>query len=236
MSNETSKNATLGPASVRVCAFDAYGTLFDVNSAAKHARDELGERWQPLADLWRTKQLQYTWLRSLMGQHADFWQVTGDALDFALAELKLTDEGLRERLMQLYLELDAYPEVKGMLKRLKSSAKGAVILSNGSPDMLAAAVRNAGLEASFDAVLSVEQVGIYKPHPSVYRMVVDRFNVVPTQVCFVSSNAWDAHAAKVFGFNVVWCNRFKQSPERMPGRPDAEISTLAELPGVLGIA
>lgn len=224
---------SLNKTAIRVCAFDAYGTLFDVASAAQHARDALGERWQPLAELWRAKQLQYTWLRSLMGQHADFWQVTGDALDFALAELKLEDAGLRERLMQLYLSLDAYPEAKDMLARLKTAGKGAVILSNGSPAMLEAAVRNAGLEAAFDAVLSVEQVRVYKPHPSVYRMVVERFNVVPTQVCFVSSNAWDAHAAKVFGFQVVWCNRFRQSPERMPGRPDAEVSALEELPDLL---
>jgi 2-haloacid dehalogenase len=219
---------------IKICVFDAYGTLFDVNSAAREARDALGEKWQPLADVWRTKQLQYTWLRSLMGQHADFWQVTGDALDFAMASLSLDDARLRERLMQLYLALDAYPEVKDTLNQLKRAGKSLAVLSNGSPRMLAAAVSNAGIDGLLDAVFSVEEVSVYKPHPSVYRMVIERFNLTPTQVCFVSSNAWDAHAAKVFGFDVVWCNRFGQLDERIPGRPDAEIATLAELPALIG--
>lgn len=220
---------------IKICVFDAYGTLFDVNSAAREARDTLGPQWQPLADLWRSKQLQYTWLRSLMGQHADFWQVTADALDFALATLGLNDATLRERLMQLYLRLDAYPEVKETLGRLRRAGKSTAILSNGSPRMLEAAVTNAGIGELMDAIFSVEEVGIYKPHPSVYRLVLDRFNLTPAQVCFVSSNAWDAHAAKVFGFTVVWCNRFKQFSERLPGPPDAEAATLAELPAILGV-
>lgn len=219
----------------RVCVFDAYGTLFDVASAAQHARHELGEKWQPLADLWRAKQLQYTWLRSLMGRHADFRQVTGDALDFALTNLKLQDPRLRESLMELYTKLDAYPEVKGVLTRLKTAGRKLAILSNGSPPMLAAAIRNAGMDGLFDAVLSVETVGIYKPHPSVYRMALDRFNVAPADVCFVSSNAWDAYAAKAFGLRVVWCNRFAQPAEHLPERPDTEIVTLSDLPKVVGI-
>jgi len=219
---------------IQVCAFDAYGTLFDVNSAAQQARDALGEKWQPLAEIWRTKQLQYTWLRSLMGRHADFWQVTGDALDFALGSLKLDDPRLRARLMDLYLKLDAYPEVKEVLGRLKGAGKRIAILSNGSPQMLAAAVRNAGITQLLDAVLSVEEAGIYKPHRSVYQIVVDRFGVAPARVCFVSSNAWDAYAGKAFGFRVAWCNRFGQLPERLPEKPDMEIATLAELPEVVG--
>ena len=216
-------------AAVRVCVFDAYGTLFDVNSAARQMQDVLGEKWQPLADTWRTKQLQYTWLRSLMARHADFWQVTGDALDFAMASVGIEDASLRERLMQLYFKLSAYPEVGDTLSRLKSAGMKLAILSNGSPQMLAAASENAGIGHLLDGVLSVEDVGIFKPHPSVYRMVIERFNLSPTRVCFVSSNAWDAHAAKAFGFNVAWCNRFGQQRERIPEPPDAEIQSLTEL-------
>ena len=222
--------------SIRVCAFDAYGTLFDVNSAARLARDALGSEWQPLAELWRAKQLQYTWLRSLMGRHADFWQVTGDALDFALAARGLDDAGLRERLMTLYLALDAYPEVKPVLEALAGAGHRRAILSNGSPRMLQAAVAHAGIGALLDAVLSVEEVGTYKPHPAVYRLAVDRFGVAPSAVCFVSSNAWDAWAAKAYGFYVVWCNRFEQPPERLPEPPDAEVRTLEELPALVGAA
>jgi 2-haloacid dehalogenase len=225
--------ADRGAIHAHVCVFDAYGTLFDVNSAARQLQDVLGEKWQALADVWRTKQLQYTWLRSLMARHVDFWQVTGDALDFAMSTVKLDDLALRERLMQLYMKLSAYPEVKEVLMQLKASGKKLAILSNGAPAMLAAAAQNAGIDHILDGVLSVEDVGIYKPHPSVYRMVIERFNLSPTRVCFVSSNAWDAHAAKAFGFHVAWCNRFGQQRERIPAPPDAEIKTLNELPRLL---
>ncbi len=149
---------TLKLDAVRACVFDAYGTLFDVTSAARSARDAQGDNWQPVADLWRTKQLQYTWLRGLAGHHADFWQVTGDALDFALAALEINRPGLRERLMNLYLGLSAYPEVPDTLRRLKAGGMRLAILSNGTPTMLAAAVANAGIAELFDAVLSVEEV------------------------------------------------------------------------------
>ena len=219
---------------IKACVFDAYGTLFDVNSAAAQAKDELGERWQPLAELWRAKQLQYTWLRGLMGRHADFWQVTGDALDFALASLRLEDAALRARLMNLYLKLTAYPEVKDTLSRLKAMGMKLAILSNGEPKMLAAAARNSGIGEILDAVLSVEAVRVFKPHPSVYRMAGDRFGLAAQAMCFVSSNGWDACAAKTCGYQVVWCNRFAQAPERIPSPPDAEIKSLAELPAILG--
>ena len=220
---------------IRVCVFDAYGTLFDVNSAAAQTKDALGERWQALADTWRAKQLQYTWLRALMKRHADFWRVTGDALDFAMASLNINDPSLRDRLMGLYLRLDAYPEVKATLSRLKAGGMKLAILSNGSPKMLFSAVENSGISTVLDAVLSVEQVGIFKPHPSVYHLAVGQFAVSAEQICFLSSNAWDAYAAKAFGFHVVWCNRFRQAPERIPERPDGEIDTLAALPEILGI-
>jgi 2-haloacid dehalogenase len=205
-----------------------------VNSAAEGERRALGERWQTLADLWRAKQLQYTWLRSLAGQHADFWQVTGEALDFSLETLGLEDPGLRRRLMDLYLTLSAYPEVAKTLSQLKSAGTKLAILSNGSPRMLLAAVENAGLSKLLDQVISVEEVGIFKPHPSVYQMAVDRFALEPGEICFVSSNGWDAYSARAFGLRVVWCNRFGQSPERIPAPPDSEIAELSPLPGILG--
>lgn len=220
---------------IEACVFDAYGTLFDVNSAAHAAQDSLGEKWQPLAELWRAKQLQYTWLRSLAGRYADFWQVTGDALDFAMASLRLEDPALRSRLMDLYLALSVYPDVPDTLKRLQSAGMKLAILSNGSPAMLAAAAANAGIAELFDAVLSVEEVKVYKPHPAVYGLACERLNVAAERVCFLSSNGWDAYSAKAFGFRVLWCNRFGQAPERIPETPDAQIVTLAELPpAVLG--
>jgi 2-haloacid dehalogenase len=216
---------------IRACVFDAYGTLFDVASAARSAQDALGERWQPLAELWRSRQLQYTWLRSLNGHYRDFWHVTGDALDFALETLQLDDSALRERLMNLYLTLDAYPEGPETLRTLKSAGMKLAILSNGSPAMLAAAAAHAGMGELLNAVFSVDEVKIYKPHPSVYALASQRLDVAPERVCFVSSNGWDAYSAKAFGFRVLWCNRAGQPPERIPAEPDAQIASLAELPG-----
>jgi len=218
---------------IEACVFDAYGTLFDFNTAAAGARDELGADWQKLSDLWRLKQLQYTWLRGLAGHHAEFWQVTGDALDFSLAQLKIDRPALRQRLMDLYLRLGTYPEVPAMLAELKRRGLKLAILSNGSPAMLDAVVRTAGLETVFDAVLSVEEVGVFKPHPSVYALAPKRLNVAPDRICFLSSNGWDAFSAKAFGFRVLWCNRFGQPPERIPAVPDGELGDLAALPGRL---
>lgn len=220
---------------IRACVFDAYGTLFDVNSAAARESDTLGEKWQPLAEIWRTKQLQYTWLRSLAGHHADFWKVTGEALDFAMASLKLDDPALHGRLMDLYRRLSAYPEVSETLRRLKTGGLKLAILSNGSPGMLAAAVEHAGIATSLDAVLSVEEVKVFKPHPSVYQLAVDRLRVEPHEICFVSSNGWDAFSARAFGLRVVWCNRFGQEPERIPAPPDGEIPTLSSLPEIVSV-
>jgi 2-haloacid dehalogenase len=220
---------------IKACVFDAYGTLFDYASAAARCRDVLGDKLDPLNALWREKQLQYTWLRALQGRHADFWRVTGDALDFALETLGLPDAGLRARLMDLYLTLDAFPEVPETLRRLKVAGIRTAILSNGTPDMLDAAVRNAGIGDLLDAVLSVEAVGAYKPHPKVYHLAVDRFGIAASAISFLSSNAWDAYAASAFGMRVVWCNRYGQRPERLPGGPDCEIRSLAELPALIGV-
>jgi 2-haloacid dehalogenase len=218
---------------IEACVFDAYGTLLDVNSAARGAQDALAEKWQPLAELWRIKQLQYTWLRGLAGHYADFWQVTGDALDFALATFQIEDPALRDRLMNLYLVLNPYPEVAETLKRLRVSGLKLAILSNGTPAMLSAAAANAGISHLLDAVLSVEEVKVYKPHPSVYGLACERLNVAANQICFLSSNGWDAYSAKAFGFHVLWCNRFNQVPERIPETPDAEITTLEALPDIV---
>ena len=221
---------------ISVCVFDAYGTLFDYNTAAGRHSATLGEKAAPLADLWRLKQLQYTWLRSLMGRYTGFWQVTGEALDFAMGELGIEDEALRANLMEAYLTLDTYPEVQETLATLRAHGLRTAILSNGESSMLDAAVEAAGIADSLDAVLSVEEVGIYKPHPSVYQLVVDGLGVDAANVSFQSSNAWDANGAAAFGFRVAWCNRFGQGQERVPEAPDAEIATLAELPALLGIA
>jgi len=221
-------------AGVRACVFDAYGTLFDVGSAVAACRDAaLADSGAALAALWREKQLQYTWLRAVQDRHADFWQVTGEALDFALDTLRIDDRQLRERLMSLYLRLEAYPEVAAVLERLKAAALAVAILSNGSPAMLRAAVEAAGIGARVDAVISVEEAGVYKPHARVYQLAVDHLALEPAGICFVSANAWDAWAAAAFGLRVVWCNRLRQRPERLPGRPDREITSLAELPPLL---
>ena len=222
---------------IGACVFDAYGTLFDVHSAAARYRGELGDAADAVSQTWRDKQLQYTWLRSLMGRrhHIDFWQLTGDALDFALETHGFDDAALREKLIACYLELDAYGEVKEVLTRLKEAGLKTAILSNGSPDMLAAGVNNSGIDQVLDAVISVEDAGIFKPDPSVYKLAVDRLDVAPERISFQSSNAWDANAAAAFGFRVAWVNRFGARPERLPGPPDAMLKTLSELPPLLGL-
>ena len=162
---------------IRACVFDAYGTLFDVGSPVQKLATEIGDKAAGLAALWRQKQLEYTWLRSLMGVHADFWHVTGDALDFSLEALKIDDPGLRDELMTLYLKLDAYPDVAAALQAVRAKSKRTAILSNGSPSMLDSAVRAAGLEKYFDMVLSVEDVGIYKPSRRVYRHAMQKLQI-----------------------------------------------------------
>jgi 2-haloacid dehalogenase len=220
---------------IEACVFDAYGTLFDHASAAARCRDVLGDRIGPLTALWRDKQIQYSWWRTANGSHADFWQVTGDALDFAMATLGLDDPSLRKRLMELYLALDPFPEIPEMLSRLKRAGIRTAILSNGTPWMLRALVDRAGLADAFDALLSVETVGQFKPHPSVYQLATDRLGVPARAICFQSSNSWDAHGAASFGMRVVWCNRYGQARENLPGRPDVTVTSLATLPSLLGL-
>ena len=220
---------------IEACVFDAYGTLFDVHSAVARGGADLGDRAGAVSDLWRRKQLEYTWLRSLMQVHADFRQVTGEALDFALCAHGVDDTALRDRLMDLYLALEPYPEAARAIARLKEAGLRTAVLSNGSPDMLEAALRSSGLAADLDKVLSVEEVGVYKPDARVYRLAVDRLGVAPASICFLTSNGWDAAGAAHFGFGVAWVNRFSAPWERLPARPHAVIATLEELPALLGL-
>lgn len=225
-------------AGIKACVFDAYGTLFDVHSAVAQCRSQFPDphsQADRTSEIWRTKQLQYTWLRALQNRHVDFWQVTGDALDFSLESVlgNLGPAGLRDALLNSYLTLDAYPEVLGVLKALRDRGLKTAILSNGSPEMLERVCEKSGVGDLMDAVLSVEDVGIYKPHPSVYQLAVDRLGIHADHISFQSSNAWDATAASAFGFKVAWINRFSQAPERLPGKPDAELRTLDELPPLL---
>ena len=218
---------------IEACVFDAYGTLFDVHSAVGRHRSRIGEAADSVSATWRAKQLQYTWLRSLMGRWTPFAEVTEDSLDFALDEAGIEDDALRRDLLAAYRSLECYPEVTGVLDALREGGMRTAILSNGSREMLDAAVASAGLGSRLDEVLSVDDVRVYKPHPDVYRLTCDRLGVRPEAVCFMSSNAWDAAGAATFGFRVVWVNRFGQAPERLPDTPEAEVETLDPLPGLV---
>lgn len=227
---------TAGPMrDIDACVFDAYGTLFDYASAALRCKDALGAEWQTVSDLWRRKQLEYTWLRSLMGRHADFWHVTGESLDYALVAFKRQDPKLRALLMQQYLSLDCYPDVVGVLRRLRAAGMKTAILSNGTPTMLTAAINSSGVAQLLDGAYSVETAGVYKPHPSVYQIAVDGLGVATNRICFLSSNAWDAAGAAAFGFRTVWINRAGMPRENLPGHPEAELSSLSELPALLSL-
>jgi 2-haloacid dehalogenase len=221
------------PIPVKACVFDAYGTLFDFASAAAGAKDVLGDKAGQVTSLWRDKQLQYTWLRGMQGLHADFWQVTGDALDWTLDTLGLAEPALRDRLMRLYLGLETFPEVPDVLAKLKAQGYRTAILSNGSPSMLASLVEGRKLGGILDHVISVEEVGVFKPARAVYQRCVDVMGVPAAEIAFMSSNAWDAWAASAFGMRVFWCNRYAQRPERLPGKPEAEMRSLAELPALI---
>lgn len=224
---------------ITTCIFDAYGTLFDVAAAARlaaqdDAQNVFAEHWSTLAEIWRAKQLQYTWLRVITGAHTNFWDVTQDGLDFALESLGLLqNDALRARLLQLYWELPAYPEVPKILKELKCLGFNTAILSNGSPDMLNGAVHSAGLETDLDAVLSVESTGIFKPHASVYDLVRKEFSCSKDEVLFVSSNGWDAAAASGYGFCTVWVNRAEDPLDRLPWKPKYIAQDLTMVPSYL---
>lgn len=218
-----------------VYVFDAYGTLFDVNSAARNAsaeadHAELAAKWPEVSANWRRKQLEYTWLRAVAGRHCDFWQVTKDGLDWALEAAGVTSDATRDRLLALYRELDAYAEVPLMLERLKSAGAQTAILSNGSPDMLSAAVTSAGITSSLDAVLTVEDVGVFKPHDRVYDLVETQFNCAKSDVLFVSSNGWDAAGAAGYGFTTAWVNRAGDPIDRLYATPHHVLKDLTTIP------
>jgi len=219
---------------IKACVFDAYGTLFDVHGPVSKLAAEIGPKAEELSKLWRQKQLEYSWLRSLMGVHADFWKVTGDALDYALAACAIDDPGLKDELMVFYLKLDAYPDAAAALTAVRAKGKRTAILSNGSPSMLDSAVRAAGLEKLIEMVLSVEDVGIYKPSRRVYRHAQHKLGLPDAlSVCFVSANPWDAQGAAQFGFQSVRIDRAGLLDDRIPGKPAAIIKSLSELSGLI---
>ncbi|WP_300059450.1 haloacid dehalogenase type II [uncultured Roseobacter sp.] len=226
---------------ITTCVFDAYGTLFDVAAAARQAATEpdfrqLQGTWSALAEHWRLKQLQYTWLRAVTDDHCDFWQVTQDGLDWALEKTGLDgDPALRERLLALYWQLQSYPEVPEMLRALKEGGLSTAILSNGSPDMLEGAVSSAGIEALLDDTLSVESVGVFKPDARVYDLVAKRFGCDTDEVLFVSSNGWDAACAARYGFATVWVNRGADPVDRLPGQPANVLPDLTGIPGLAAV-
>ncbi|MFQ3255464.1 MAG: 2-haloacid dehalogenase [Loktanella salsilacus] len=220
---------------ITTCIFDAYGTLFDVNAAARRAAQEPGQErlaavWEQLARDWRQKQLEYSWLRAVADRHCDFWQLTQDGLDWAMEAAGLDDPALRKRLLALYWELEAYPEVPAMLRTLKDRGLTTAILSNGPPDMLRAAITLAGLNDLLDDALSVEDVGVFKPHVSVYDMVGNRFGCRRDQVMFVSSNGWDAAAGAGYGFHTAWVNRLGTPIDRLYAQPQHVLPDLSTLP------
>ncbi|MBT8476567.1 MAG: haloacid dehalogenase type II [Alphaproteobacteria bacterium] len=222
---------------ITTCVFDAYGTLFDVSAAARQAAEEpgraaLAENWQALSAHWRAKQLQYTWLRAVTGQHIDFWTVTQDGLDWAMEAVGLDDLELRERLLALYWELAPYREVPRVLAELKAAGRKTAILSNGSPDMLEGAVTSAGIGEYLDAVLSVQDVGVFKPDARVYDMVGARFGCAASEVLFVSSNGWDAACAASYGFQTAWVNRAGEPMDRLPGKPAHVLKDLTTIPAL----
>lgn len=224
---------------VTTCVFDAYGTLFDVAAAARALAARPGDErlaaiWPQLAEIWRTKQLEYSWLRAAAGVHTDFRAVTRDGLDYAAEAVGGLSEAEKTELMALYDRLEAYPEVPDMLRALKAQGMNAAILSNGSPAMLESAVAAAGIADLLDALLSVESCGVFKPARAVYDLVGRRFGVPAGEVLFVSSNGWDAAAATGYGFRTLWVNRRGAPMDRLPWRPEAVASDLTGVPAHAG--
>ena len=213
----------------RLYVFDAYGTLFDVHAAASAHRDLIGAVWEKLSQTWRQKHLEYTWVHAMTGRDASFWSLTERSLDYAIAVSGGVPTGVREKLLAAYRSMRAFPEVPGVLAKLKARGAQLVILSNGDPDMLRDAVSSAGLDHVFDAVLSVRDAGIFKPDMAVYRLVIDRFGGVANDVSFQSSNRWDIAGAEVFGFRTVWVNRTgapDEYPDMATDRTVADLNAL----------
>ena len=217
---------------IKAIIFDAYGTLFDVNSAAEKCKNKIGDKWEPFSNYWRTIQLEYTWLRSLMKRHKDFWKVTEDSLDKSMEVFKI-DFSIRNELLDLYKVLSTFSEVNDVLKKLKEKKYKLAILSNGTPSLLNELVNSNNLENIFDDVLSVEEVKTYKPHPNVYSIPIKKYQIEKNQFAYLSANTWDVSAAGNFGFNAVWVNRNKNIFDNLDYKPITEINNLSDLNNLL---
>ena len=213
---------------IKAIIFDAYGTLFDVNSAAEKCKERLGDKWEGFANYWRTTQLEYTWLRSLMRRHKDFWQITEDSLDKSMNFYNI-DNSMRSELLNLYKVLSPFTEVKDSLKKLKQSNYKLAILSNGTPDLLNELVVSNQLKDIFDDIFSVEEVGIFKPASKVYDLPINKYNIEKNEVLFLSANTWDVSGAGNYGYNTVWVNRNNNIFDKLDFEPNKQISNLSEL-------
>ena len=212
----------------KAIVFDAYGTLFDVNSAAEKSKDKIGNKWENFANFWRTTQLEYTWLRSLMKKHKNFWQITEDSLDKSMETFQI-DKSLRNDLLSLYKELSPYPEVKNVLENLKKKSFKLAILSNGTPELLNHLVKSSDLENLFDDIFSVEEVKIYKPDPKVYDIPVNKYKVTKGEITFLSANTWDVSGAGNYGYNSIWVNRNNSVFDKLDYKPKNEVKNLKQL-------
>ena len=212
----------------KAIVFDAYGTLFDVNSAAERCKNKLGNKWENFANFWRTTQLEYTWLRSLMKKHKDFWQVTEDSLDKSMKVFNI-DNNLKNELLNLYKILSPYPEVKKVLTDLKEKKFKLAILSNGTPELLEELVIKNNLNNLFDNLFSIEEVKIYKPDHKVYDLPIKKYNIKPNEIFFLSANTWDVSGGGNYGYNSVWVNRNKSHFDNLDYHPNNEIGNLTQL-------
>jgi len=213
---------------IKAIIFDAYGTLFDVNSAAEKCKDKIGDKWEGFANYWRTTQLEYTWLRSLMKRHKDFWQVTEDSLDKSMKVFNI-DNSMRNELLDLYKILSPYPEVPEVLKFLKERKYKLSILSNGTPSLLNELVRSNDLENLFDNIFSIEEVGVYKPDSKVYDLPIKKYKIQNNEVAFLSANTWDVSGGGNYGFNSIWANRNNSVFDNLDYKPEHQIKNLKEL-------
>ncbi|MGN0143821.1 MAG: haloacid dehalogenase type II [Clostridium sp.] len=193
---------------IKLCVFDAYGTLFDINSVTKHYCKELGDISEQFSSLWRLKQLEYSWLRSLMNRYDDFWRITEESLDYALDYFNIKNDLLKTNLLKAYENINCYEEVPAALSKLKERGISTAILSNATPNMLYMAIKNSKINSLINSCLSVDNLKIYKPHPSVYNLILEKYDLNKNEILFVSSNSWDVAGAKSFGFNVSWINRY----------------------------
>ena len=213
---------------IKVIIFDAYGTLFDVNSAAEKCKDKIGDKWEGFANYWRTTQLEYTWLRSLMNRHKNFWQVTEDSLDKSMKAFKI-DLSMKNELLNLYKKLSTFPEVKEVLNNIKEKDYKLAILSNGTPDLLNKLVTSNNLNNIFDDIFSIEEAGIYKPDSKVYNLPIKRYQIKKDEVAFLSANTWDVSGGGNFGYNSIWVNRNKNIFDNLDYKPKNEVKNLTQL-------